>query len=495
MRHGNPAPHATMTSHRQNGHSADAFRLMYISWFAACLATVLTGAALQGVLMLSTLASFAIVFLAIFYGHWVWNKVQKMRRPFDDLFLFAAAFALRLVAIYILADIFTWHYGAPFFAMKDDFEYHNLAMGVYQDIPRGEYFNILYFIGPYYAGYPFLCGVLYYLFYPSTFTARIVNALIGSLIVVLIHRMGSYAFQDRRMAALPASIAVFLPSAVFYSSVQLKDIALSGMILAVLVCFYRFISGRSRWPDYVITVFCLLLMLLFRPAMPMLLMFVMFVFGLITFQRNRRVMMFSSALFVLFLLSWYFVGGKLLQSEQINPIGYIESKMDNAQTVPRRSALSDANVGLKALMAFPAFALGSPFVPTFLAVDLPTEDPLETRMRSGVYNKPSNFMMLVLAPFLFIGLVKAFLDRRENVYLMIAGGFWILHKLVLANSAFVLDIRQNTPSILVGLLFTALGFQAFREERYRKIGLAAFAISYAIMIAFNYVRLSARGLI
>lgn len=229
--------------------------------------------------------------------------------------------------------------------------------------------------------------------------------------------------------------------------------------------------------------------------MPVILIFLLWCTSIASMRINKRGIAFSTALLIVFMAAWFYVGENVLQNDSLNPLGYVEQRFGNAQTVPTQSALNQADTWFTTFMSFPAFALGSPFVPTFLSVDLPIEDPIPMRMRTDEYNKPSTLMLITLAPFLFTGLVKSLIEYRSNLYLMSCAGFILLHKLMLANSAYILNVRQSTPSILIGLPFVVIGLQAWSHPTYRKITLAAFVINYLIVLAFNYVRLSARGLV
>ena len=168
----------------------------------------------------------------------------------------AAGIALGAILVLALA-LRLWHlrHGLPFAYNADEAEHFvPKAIGMFRDgLDPGYYENpsaltyLLYVVFKvrYTAGFPFGGG--FEAGEASAFlTARVVVALIGTLVVALTYWAGA-RFADRRAGVTAAAVmaVAFLP--VFYSKHALNDIVtLAPLTLGLVACLFAYRSGRME---------------------------------------------------------------------------------------------------------------------------------------------------------------------------------------------------------------------------------------------------------
>lgn len=91
-------------------------------------------------------------------------------------------------------------------------------------------------------GYATLLAAVYRVFGPNFLTAKFVNVLVGSLLVVLLYRCAETARQRQ----LIGYIALYAPSLVLYSAVNLKEALTASLLVLTVLASLRLASDR-RW--------------------------------------------------------------------------------------------------------------------------------------------------------------------------------------------------------------------------------------------------------
>lgn len=154
--------------------------------------------------------------------------------------LFFSAFIVRVIFVYAI-----YYYmiavGGDGFAFTDDRTYHEsgkaLAKLLQNRIDGYEIFSVQ--ANP---GYFYFNGWLYSILGPDTFSARMVNAFFSSLTAILIFEITRLIFglKSARIAGL---LAAFMPSMVYWSVLQFKDVAL---VFVMVYTVYLLVAKKNQ---------------------------------------------------------------------------------------------------------------------------------------------------------------------------------------------------------------------------------------------------------
>ncbi len=112
------------------------------------------------------------------------------------------------------------------------------------------------------VGYSALLGAVYKVFGSSLVVAPIVNAIIGTLLVVAVHRLARYYLSENR-ARVAAGIAALHPGLIAYSAVVMTEPLAALLLITAALCALRW---RGQWLGVVLAGLVLGLAVLVRPS-------------------------------------------------------------------------------------------------------------------------------------------------------------------------------------------------------------------------------------
>lgn len=209
----------------------------------------LAGLFVAALVTMGALGDYAAAFVALLSlaggGLALWAMYRG--RPADGRFilgLFAAAFLLRAVAAgalhyYLVA---TGKGGAAF---QDDWAFHTMAW-LQAQVWQGKLEGLPEPYASYAAGYMQasstywrLMAAVYFLLGPSLLSAKIINSLLGSLIIVPIFEMARHLFGGRA-ARVAAVLTAFFPSLLLWSLLTLRDAPALFLVSLVIWGAMRF---------------------------------------------------------------------------------------------------------------------------------------------------------------------------------------------------------------------------------------------------------------
>ncbi len=93
-------------------------------------------------------------------------------------------------------------------------------------------------------GYPLTLTPLYYLFDDNTLSVRLLNAVLGSVTVVLLYLLGSRLF-DRRVGLTAALLLALFPNQIFFASLTLTEVLFTTVFVLILVLTVYLMLGRT----------------------------------------------------------------------------------------------------------------------------------------------------------------------------------------------------------------------------------------------------------
>lgn len=185
-----------------------------------------------------------------------------MKRPRTDDYAFTLALALiallpRLFVAIAWAKEPVWdghyyHFGAERIALGLGYSEDVMIGGVPVWKPWTHY--------P--VGYSALLGLVYGIFGSGLAVAPVVNAVIGTLLVVVVHRVARYYLSSLR-ARLAAGLAALHPGLIVYSAVVMTELLAALLLLTAGLCALRW---RGKWQGVALSGFVLGIATLVRPS-------------------------------------------------------------------------------------------------------------------------------------------------------------------------------------------------------------------------------------
>lgn len=423
-------------------------------------------------------------------NHTTHNWISLPKKKFL-LVVFTWSLLLRLATMVLLYFVFEHFTGSPFEigVGYDDHTYHVLGTEIASGWKHGD-FGVFKYIpfGFSYIGYPIFCGILYYVFVPSTIVARIVNCIIGSFSVLLVYKMGQCLWGESvgRNAGI---LAMLFPNMVYYSATQHKDTILAFLVLFVTYNILKLSHDkRIKFWNIGLTLFALSSLFTFRAAVAALLI----VCILIACMIYPKVQSFSNqalktvtAVFIIVATSFLLIkigGGESSLNRIVFGIKYRNLKIEKWATYGSLGS-KYTSPSLFAAIVFPA-----PF-PTL--VDIPL-DTTFAPIRSEFYHIGTILVWNILSFFALLGM----LDAMKNQF-RISMPLWfftISYLAALALMNYVMDIRYRLAVAPFLIIFAALGLHRRSNNRIALWFIYLLIISILTFI-YNYYRLAGRGML
>ncbi len=482
-------------------HHVKTFEWLFLNIILVFVAGALTSFILQRVILVSAAVSFFISLILWAIAAKFWYTYRDSSPTKVSISLFSTALLLRIVGVVFLSFVFQWNnMGIDFelWPARDDYQYHKIATELAEGWSQSGFsfeWTIMhlgqYFGSPYW-GYPTFCGFLYWLIFPNTYIARIANAIIGALNVLILYRIASVCMPTRRTAVLSGALALASPLAVYYSSTQHKDTMICFFVLIIVQSFLRVAMRKSTWIDVAKLVTCLFLLLLFRPVVSFIILVATVIVTFLQYRKN--VVMVSSLGAVVVMVAVMWMSMSTLSERIPSPAGYLTQRYGMIGSVKDESMVSQSP--FRKLLSVPLFVAGSLFVPTPTMVDVPSDTAVKhmqpTLFRAEYYEMTSGIYFVATTPFLIIGVL--FIFRNKDVLRQFAYPLAVIitYKLVLSFSHVLLAFRHNFPLYFLCLMPIALGMTVAGQARYRKIFSFSLAAGLVVLVIFNAVRVIVR---
>ena len=395
--------------------------------------------------------------------------------------------ALGIRAAYVGCIIFYYYYqtGVSFeYGATDSWHYHLSACQLSDMVREGriaEMFRLLNAntMGFSDQGYILYLTSLYTCFGKNILGPRLLKALMSAYTCVAIYKLASRSLGEKT-GRLAAVMAVFLPQFIHYTGTYMKETELVFLATLTLERMdYLIRSRRYTFVNIAVPVLLTIVTLGFRTivAMGLIVAFIVFVVfsdkELLSTRARVITCSVTAAIALLFLLS---------------PLGW-----EMWAVLKVNFLTGDAMVEKYQAMGLPyaEYASGKYMVPGTLT--LPLTNLLEVandnqKMMNGTY-----FVKNYLAFFALWCLVAAFRQRRGRDMSLIAT-FTFLYALMLTFSFAFNSERYHQPVMPGLLIMAAYGMTHFKRKDF------VFYYSYdvlllAAIVAWNYIKLAARGLI
>lgn len=405
--------------------------------------------------------------------------------------LFWCSFLLRVAVMLFLYWFHDTMTGQPFmFHAADSIEYSHEAEWMAQTIREGNFSDYLNYKfvqmhGVSDAGYPMYLGLVYLLSGDSIIVARLLKCLWSALSCVLIYRLGKRNFGEYvgRMAAIFMMLEAHFS---IYAGIHLKETEMIFMMLLFLERADAMLKSRNfNFKTVSMVVIVMASLFTFRTVLGLTAIFSVAMALLLS---SERVMGWGKRIVVLLVLGMsvlYFAGGRIMSEvEQI-----WELKDQNQDS--RMSVIAETQSLAK-------YAGAAVFAPMIFTIPFPTmvETPRQetSRMLHGgmfVKNIMSYFCIMAIISLLF-PLIPGFNKWRDHVLI---GVFLIAYLVILVFSAFAHADRFHLPALALEILFMAYGVSLSRIPQLHRWFKYWVALMFIAVVAWNWFKLSGRGMI
>ena len=182
-----------------------------------------------------------IIGLSVVFGVILWKLGMRDKRAY---ILFGISLLVHIIAVLFIyvADF------QPFSGGGGDYtSYHKSAVLIADEIGQGNFFPDIETRGGVTHYFPTIIGYVYFFTIPSMVVGQLFNALVASVVIMLLYFIILELTQSFRWAFGIGLLATLYPSFLFYSSLLLKDVfvvllALMGAFLMLRI-LKRFSSG------------------------------------------------------------------------------------------------------------------------------------------------------------------------------------------------------------------------------------------------------------
>ena len=432
---------------------------------------------------------FQWIFFGLFAVVFFFYLSAKLTKKWFDLpekiFLkkvFWLALILRLLWVVFSYYYFIWMTGQPFeFLARDSLTYHKSAIWLVNLYNSNQLWRYFLFLKGYSdTGYSVFLSILYLFFGVNIVIPRIVNALLGSWMVLLVYRLAKRNFGES-CAKIAAVFTVMMPILIYYTGLHLKE----TLMIFVLVYFVEL--GDLLIREHKLTdgflVFKLVLLILylfcFRTVLGLAALFSFFV-GL-TFNSYRK----SKLPARIIKLGFFFLIFSFFTTTTLK-LEILENYASRSTNISRRMKMYVYKGNKLA-----KYGKKSVFFPIILIV------PFPSIVDTGQYNlhmtNGALFVRNILAFFVFVGVLTIWIRKRIRKHLLL---IFILgsYLSILAISGFALSPRFHLPAIPFIIILASYGIVSLKPIHKNFYPLYLFLI-FALIIAWNTIKLLGRGLI
>lgn len=394
------------------------------------------------------------------------------------------ALGIRMVYVGSIIFYYYWQTGVSFeYGAADSWRYHQTATYLSRMVRDGQTWEAFRLLngntfGFSDQGYILYLTTLYSCFGNNILGPRLLKALMSAFTCVAIYKLASRSLGEKT-GRLAAVMAVFLPQFIHYNGTYLKETELVFLTtLALERMDYLIRSRRYTLWNILFPILLTALTLGFRTIVGMALLGSFMVYLLfcpkeLLSRRNRTIVLCTTMAITLVLM--FTIGWEMLVVFKFNFLTS-EALVQKYQ-----------NMGLQ-YAEYASYKYMAPGAFTLPLTNLVEVANANQKMMNGTY-----FVKNYLAFFALWCLVAAVRQKRCRD-LSLIGTFTLLYVLMIAFSFAFNSERYHQPALPGLLIMAAYGMTRFKRRDF------AFYYSYDLLmlvaiVAWNYIKLAARGLI
>ncbi len=423
---------------------------------------------------------FFFVLTTVFYPRWKHDEPKKFwRKVFFTALVIRVVYAIVMCYYYYLETGIGFEYGAG-----DSIWYHPTGVFLSRCLRSGYVSYIFAYLNAYTMGfsdqgYLLWLTVVYAIFGRSWLVPRLFKALMHAYLCIVVWKLGSRTFGERT-GRLAAVMCVFMPILIQTCGLHTKEAEMIFLsILALERMDYLIRSKKYTFWNILFPIVLTALTFGFRTIIGMCLIFAFLVFVVVSSKGlvgKKGKIITVSAIAVVFLVFLFSpVGNEMgnIYRMKFTDLTYQSEKYDSL-------GMKHGELAQSWILAPGAFVLPlSPMV---------EESPDHNKMIHG-----STYVKNFLAFFAMLAIVIAFRQKKWRDFSLI--GTYELSYLALIMFSFAANSeRYHEPAIPLLILMAAYSMTHLRRKDL-KIFYIYCVILFIALIAWNWLKLSARGLV
>lgn len=401
-------------------------------------------------------------------------------------------FLIKVVEIGLLVRvawvIFSFFYykaktGMPFeFSAGDSWMYDDDARWLCRE--RWSYiFNFLYISGAKAfsdTGYPIWLTLLYKIFGPKIFVARLVKCVVSVGTCLVMYNLSRRVFGESvgRMACI---FAMLMPNFIIYCGLHLKETEM----LFIIVLFLDRADYLIRSKEYHI----------WTIAIPILLVFIMFTFrtvlGAIGAFSLLTALVFTTSRVVgkakrAMLIAWAVLGAVVLFG------GSIQTEVEGVWQDRGENVVQKRNYQTSKGNQWAKYATGSVMAPMALFLPYPTMVDVDEQYNQQILHG-GNYVRNFLGIFVLIAIYSAIFVKKNWRDLTLVGAFVVGYLGVISMSGFSNSERFLLPGLPGLLIMAAYGVSLLNVNNYRFVRYWTVVV-VLMSVGWAFFKLGSRGL-
>lgn len=395
--------------------------------------------------------------------------------------IFTTALIIRVLWVLFSYVLYTIMTGEPYeFSVGDAKMYQRIGEAL-AETGFGNYENVFLGMPVSDRGYGTYLGVLYMIIGNNILIARLIKAVLGAWMCVLVYKLGTRNFGEEvgRMAAI---FCMLMPNLIYYTGLHMKE----AEMVFLVVLFMERADSLIRVHKYTILAVLPTLLIgaslfFFRTVLGAIAMFALF--SALIFS-SRRVMSMSRKVVItgwLVLALVFFAGSTIVnEMEEI-----WESRVENQETsLEFRATREGGNTLAK-------YASKSVFIPFIFIIPFPTMvDVIHQQNQQLLHG--GYVVKNIMAFFVLFALFIIIKDKKWRDNILITS-FTVGYLLIIALSAFAQSERFHLPALPFMLIIAAYGISMISNKE-KKIFNAYLILMFIIFVAWNWFKLAGRGM-
>ena len=422
---------------------------------------------------------FFFILTTVFYPRWKNDEHKHFLRK-----VFWTALAIRLLYVVLSYYYFMLSLGYAFDGPGDAVGYYNRSVALSRYIRRGDFgiaIDLLkgYSMGFSDHGYLIWLTLLHTIFGRGVLVARVFKALMSAYLCIVVYKLASRTFGERT-GRLAAVMCVFMPILIQLAGMHIKEMEMIFIsILALERMDYLIRSKKYTFWNVLFPVLLIGLSFGFRTVIGMCLIFAFLVFVILSpnhlVNRKSKIITLSVTVAVFLLFLFTVIGSEMKIIYRLNFSGadYMAKKYESM-------GLKYGEIA-KSKYLFP----GAFVLPLSPMVDV---SPDHNKLIHG-----STYVKNFLAFFAMLAIVIAIRQKKWRDFSLI--GAYELSYLAIIMFTFTSNSeRFHEPAIPLILVMAAYAMTHLRRKDL-KLFYVYCGVLFVALIAWNWLKLSARGLV
>jgi len=397
--------------------------------------------------------------------------------------IFIWALVIRVACVVVLYYFFQSMTGDPFeFAAADSKGYWAEAIwltDLFHDGRLSHYFQS-YVTGYSDIGFPLYLFAVRLLLGGAIIIPRLLNALLGAWMCVLIYKMAkrNFGVGAARIAAL---LAMLLPNFIYYAGLHLKETLMVFLVVAFLErTDYLFRTTMKFSLNFFLVVALGSSLFLFRTVLAVSAWFAFF--SVMLLSEKRKSAFFNRLLigiWLVFIVLLVFPERVARELEQYAELSKTSQEKQMVHFSEREGGNKLAKYG-KAWM----------FLPSIIIAPMPTL--VDTYQENVMMTNGLMFTKNIYAFFIIICLILIYKHKLWRKYILIIS-FLLSYLFILSYSGFALSERLHLPALPALLMLTGYGISKM-NNKYSKFFVIYLVLIGIVIVGWNWFKLTGRAL-